>query len=235
MMKKKVVDERIRKASNALLAKFYWVLLALQAVVLAVKLFLEAEVMQWALDGIILLAGLGVMAVMRTVKGLWGRKDEVLQEIDNGVLSTSFGTMLWVTLIGSEILIFGDGENALWYGATILPLLICCGIYTVLVIKRGLILWGGQQNKVDAKKKLRRSTALGALAYGAIMAAPDCFRYGEFRVEGLIKLVLMAAAWGLLFYGLMVLVINRGEKAANKAVEAVEAEAEGGEPHEEND
>ena len=45
----------------------------------------------------------------------------------------------------------------------------------------------------------------------------------------------MAAAWGLLFYGLMVLVINRGEKAANKAVEAVEAEAEGGEPHEEND
>jgi len=36
----------------------------------------------------------------------------------------------------------------------------------------------------------------------------------------------MAATWGLLFYGLMVLVINRGEKAANKAVEAVEAKDE---------
>lgn len=226
MMKKKMVDERIRKESNALLARFYWVMLALQALVLAVKLCLEPEVVYWVLDGIILLAGLGVMAVMRTVKGLWGQKDEALREIDNGVLSTSFGTMLWVTLIGSEILLFGDGENALWYGVTILPLLICCAIYTVLVMKRGLILWGGKQNEGDAKKRLRKSTALGALAYGAIMAAPDCFRYGEFRVEGLIKLLLMAATWGLLFYGLMVLVINRGEKAANKAVEAVEAKDE---------
>lgn len=226
MMKKKMVDERIHKASNALLAKFYWVMLALQAVVLAVKLCLEPEVVYWVLDGIILLAGLGVMAVMRSIKGLWGRKDEALKEMDDSVLSTSFGTMLWVTLIGSEIMIFGDAENALWYGATILPLLICCAIYTVLVVKRGLILWGGKQNEGDTKKRLRKSTALGALVYGAIMAAPDCFRYGEFRVEGLIKLVLMAAVWGLLFYGLMVLVINRGEKAADKAVEEVEANGE---------
>ena len=226
MMKKKMVDERIHKASNALLAKFYWVMLALQAVVLAVKLCLEPEVVYWVLDGIILLAGLGVMAVMRSIKGLWGRKDEALKEMDDSVLSTSFGTMLWVTLIGSEIMIFGDAENALWYGATIPPLLICCAIYTVLVVKRGLILWGGKQNEGDTKKRLRKSTALGALVYGAIMAAPDCFRYGEFRVEGLIKLVLMAAVWGLLFYGLMVLVINRGEKAADKAVEEVEADAE---------
>ena len=225
-MKKKMVDERIHKASNALLAKFYWVMLALQAVVLEVKLCLEPEVVYWVLDGIILLAGLGVMAVMRSIKGLWGRKDEALKEMDDSVLSTSFGTMLWVTLIGSEIMIFGDAENALWYGATILPLLICCAIYTVLVVKRGLILWGGKQNEGDTKKRLRKSTALGALVYGAIMAAPDCFRYGEFRVEGLIKLVLMAAVWGLLFYGLMVLVINRGEKAADKAVEEVEANGE---------
>ena len=67
MMKKKMVDERIHKASNALLAKFYWVMLALQAVVLAVKLCLEPEVVYWVLDGIILLAGLGVMAVMRSI------------------------------------------------------------------------------------------------------------------------------------------------------------------------
>ncbi|MBP3636766.1 MAG: hypothetical protein J6K13_04330 [Clostridia bacterium] len=226
MMKKKMVDERIHKASNALLAKFYWVMLALQAVVLAVKLCLEPEVVYWVLDGIILLAGLGVMAVMRSIKGLWGKKDEALKEMDDSVLSTSFGTMLWVTLIGSEIMIFGDAENALWYGATILPLLICCAIYTVLVVKRGLILWGGKQNEGDTKKRLRKSTALGALVYGAIMAASDCFRYGEFRVEGLIKLVLMAAMWGLLFYGLMVLVINRGEKAANKTLEEVEANGE---------
>ena len=159
MMKKKMVDERIRKESNALLAKFYWVMLALQAVVLAVKLCLEPEVVYWVLDALIILAGLGVMIVLRMVKGLWGQKDEALREIDNGVLSTSFGTMLWVTLIGSEILIFGDVENALWYGTTILPLLICCAIYTVLVVKRGLILWGGKQNEGNTKKRLRTSTA----------------------------------------------------------------------------
>ena len=226
-MKKKVVDERIQKASNALLAKFYWITLGLQAIVLAVKLCLQAELIQWALDGIIILAGLGVMAVMRSIKGLWGKKDVALKEMDNSVLSTSFGTMLWVALLGSLLLMFGNGEeNALWYGSTMLPVLMASGIYTVLAIKRGLLLWGGERNKGSAKPRLRKSTALGALVYGAIMAAPDCFRYGEFQVEGLIKLVLMAAVWGLLFYGLMVLVINRGEKAADKAVEEVEADAE---------
>lgn len=217
-MKKKVMDERIQKASNALLAKFYWIMLGLQAIVLAVKLCLGAELIQWALDGVIILAGLGVMAVMRSIKGLWGRKDEALKEMDDSVLSTAYGTMLWVTLIPSLLLVFGDAENVLWYGPTLLPLLVTSAIYTVLAVKRGLLLWGGEKVKSDAKKRLRKSTALGALFFGIVMGAPDCFVGGTFRVMGLVKILLMGASWGLLFYGLMVQFINRGEKSADKAL-----------------
>lgn len=225
-MKKQVVDERIRNASNALLAKFYWVMLVLQAMVLAVKLLFVPEWICWALDAVILAAGLGVMAVLRSLRGLWGRKDEALREMDNSVLSTAYGTMLWVVLIGSMLLIFGNTENALWYGPSLLPLLITSCIYTVLVMKRGLILWGGEARKGNAKKRLRRSVPVGALFYGAVMGAQNCFRNGEFQPMGLVKVFLMALAWGLMFYGLMVLVINRGEKAANKTVEEQEADAE---------
>lgn len=225
-MKKKVVDERIQKESNALLARLYWLALALQVVVLAVKLRLGAELIQWAMDGIIILAGVGVMAVMRSIKGLWGKKDEALREIDNSVMSTSFGTMLWVALLGSLLLMFGNGEeNALWYGPTILPVLTASGIYTVLAIKRGLLLWGGERNKGSAKPQLRKATTLGALFFGIVMGAPDCFSGDVFQVNGLVKIILMAVTWGLMFYGMMVLAINRGEKSANQAVEE-EANAE---------
>ncbi len=225
IVKKKIVDERVQKESNAVLARLYWLALALQVVVLVVKLCLGAELIQWALDAIIILAGLGVMAVMRSIKGLWGRKDEALREMDNSVLSTSFGTMLWVALLGSLLLMFGNGEeNALWYGPTILPVMIASGLYTVLAIKRGLLLWGGERNKGSAKPQLRKSTTLGALFFGIVMGAPDCFEGGSFQFMGLVKIILMAAMWGLMFYGMMVLAINWGEKSANQAVKEQESE-----------
>jgi len=226
-VKKKIVDERVQKESNAVLARLYWAAMALQVVVLVVKLCLGVELIQCALDGIIILFGLGVMAVLRALRGLWARKDEVLRELDNSVLSTSFGTMLWVALLGSLLLMFGNGEeNALWYGLTMLPVLIASGIYTVIAIKRGLLLWGGERNKGSAKPRLRKATTLGALFFGIVMGAPDCFIDGVFQVKGLVKILLMAAMWGLMFYGMMVLAINRGEKSANKALEEVEANAE---------
>ena len=224
---KKMVDERINKESNELMAKLYWIALAMQAAVLIVKLILQAELLRWALDAIIILAGLGVMMVLRTVRSLWGKKNEALKEMDNSVLSTSFGTMLWVALLGSLLLMFGNGEeNALWYGSTMLPVLIASGIYTVIAIKRGLLLWGGERNKGSAKPRLRKATTLGALFFGIVMGAPDCFSGGAFQVTGLLKIILMAAMWGLMFYGMMVLAINRGEKSANKNLEEVEADAE---------
>lgn len=223
-MKKKIVDERVQKESNAVLARLYWAAMTLQVVVLVVKLCLGAELIQWVLDGIIILLGLGVMIVMRSIRGLWGRMDEALREIDNSVLSTSFGTMLWVALLGSLLLMFGNGKgNALWYGPTILPVLIASGIYTVLAIKRGLLLWGGERNKGSAKPRLRKATTLGALFFGIVMGAPDCFNGGVFQIMGLVKILLMGAMWGLMFYGMMVLAINWGEKAADKAVEEHEA------------
>lgn len=226
-MMKKIVDERVQKESNALLARLYWLALVLQTIVLVVKLCLGAGLIQWALDGIIILISLGVMAVMRTMKGLWGKKDEALRELDNSVLSTSFGTMLWGALLGSMLLVFGNGEeNALWYAPTMLPVLTASGIYTVLASKRGLLLWGGEKSKGNAKQQLRKATTIGALFFGIVMGVQDCFSGGVFQVMGLVKILLMAAMWGLLFYGMMVLAINRGEKSADKAVEELEADAE---------
>ncbi|MBE5803886.1 MAG: hypothetical protein E7316_05180 [Clostridiales bacterium] len=219
---KKMVDERISKESNALLAKLYWVALVLQIAVLIVKLYLQAEMLRWALDVLIILAGLGVMITLRTVRSLWGKKDEVLKEMDNSVLSTSFGAMMWIALLGTFLLTFGDRENSTWYAPSLAPVLIASGVYTVLAIRRGMVLWGGEKNRRDGKKRLGKATVLGALFFGIVMGAEDCFVDGAFRFHGLVKILIMGAGWGGFFYGLMSLVISRGEKAANKAVAATE-------------
>lgn len=225
-MKRRIADERIQKDSHALLAVLCRVLLALQAAVLVIKVALGREPIAWALDAASLAAGLGVTVVLRSLRGLWRRGDEALREMDNAVLSTAYGTMLWVTLLGSLLMAFGEGTQLSWYAPCLALLLLTSLCYTVLAVKRGLILWGGAGARKDAKTRLRWSAALGALCYGAVMAAPDCFTQGAFQWRGLVKLVLMAAVWGGLFYALMVLLINRGEKAADKAAEEAEAIAE---------
>lgn len=219
---KKIVDERITRESNALIATAFWMMLILQAGVLAAKLAMGAAVQVCILDMAVLAVGVIGLIVLRTVKGLWGTKDDALREIEQAGLSKIFGTMLWMMLLGELLLVFLDSANMLWY----VPFFIVWGIpalyVTIQSIRKGLMLWGSKKAESTGKTRLAKSTALGALFFGIVMGGPDCFVDGGFVPAGLLKVLGMGAMWGILFYLMMLGMLKLGEKKADKAVAAAE-------------
>ena len=219
---KKIADERITRESNALAATAFWMMLILQAGVLAAKLATGANVLVCIQDIAVLAVGLIGLIVLRTVKGLWGTKDDALREIEQAGLSRVFGTMLWMMLLGELLLVFLDSANMWWY----VPFFIVWGIpalyVTIQSIRKGLMLWGSRKAESTGKSRLAKSTAVGALFFGIVMGGPDCFANGAFVPSGLLKVLGMGAMWGILFYLMMLGMLKLGERKADKAVAAAE-------------
>lgn len=219
----KKADERIEKGSNALAAKLLWLMIALQAVVLIVKVCLGGGA-YCLLDVLALVAGLSTAAVLLTAKGVWRAGDEILREIRNACLSRAFMAMLMVLVIGEFLLIQIDPANAKLYAMSLLVWSVPALVYTVLAVKNGLFQWGGKKAESAGKAKLARSTALGALFFGVVMGAPACVKDGAFDPMGIVKIIGMGAMWGILFYLAFTALLKLGEKRADKAVQEAENE-----------
>lgn len=218
---KKIVDERITRETNALAAQAFWQMMAIQAVVLAVKAMLGADVGVCGLDIAVLAIGmLGV--ILRTAKGLWGAKDEALREIDQSCLSKLFMAAFWLLLVGEFVLIMGDEANIAWYAPYLLVWGVPALVMTVRGVRSGCFVWGGKKAEEDGKQRLLKGTIVGAAFFGIIMGGPNCFKDGAFQMAGLWQVIAMGAFWGVLFYWLFRLLMLRGEKAADKKVEEAE-------------
>ena len=219
----KQIDERIEKSSNALAAKLLWVMVALQVIVLIVKVCLGGAA-YCLLDVLALAVGLGMAAVLMTVKGVWHAGDEILREIRNACLNKAFMAMLMTLLIGEFLLILLDEAHVGWYAASLIVWSVPALIYTVAAVKNGLFQWGGKKAETKGKAQLAKSTALGALFFGIVMGGPSCIKDGAFDPMGLVKIIGMGAMWGVLFYLMFTALLKVGEKQADKA--AAEAEHE---------
>lgn len=218
----KLQDERITRETNKIAANAFWLMLILQAGVLASKLSMGAPLGVCALDIAVAAVGLGGMILLRSFKGLWGAKDEALKEIEEAGLAKLFMTMFWMLCVGEFLLVFMDEANILWYA----PFLLVWGVpavyFTVQSTRKGLMVWGGEKAKKDGRARLLKGTILGAAFFGIVMGGPDCFVDGAFQLSGLMKVVGMGSFWGLMFYWPMRWLVDRSEKQADKAVEAAE-------------
>lgn len=219
---KPIRDERITRKTNSLAAKLLPLMLALQGIVLIGKLLLGG----WRyclLDVLALLVGGGLAAILLTVKGVWRAPDEALREIRDAQLSYAFSAMFAVLIFGEFVCVMVDEAHYAWYVPTVIVWFVPALILTVTVIRRGLYHWGGEKAEMSGKKRLAISTAIGALFFGIVMGAEDCFVNGAFEPKGLLTVFGMAAGWGVMFYLLMTLMLKLGGKQADKEV----AEAEG--------
>lgn len=217
-------DERIEKRSNTLAAQMLPVMLALQLIVLVVKIALGG-LAYCLLDSIALAVGGVFAAVMLTVKGVWRAEDEALRDIRDRVLSRAFLWMFVVLLVGELVCMLLDPDHILWYAPTLLVWFVPAFIYSSRMLHEGGLTWGGAKAEKKGKATLMRSTALGALFFGVVMGWDKCFVDGKFVPAGLLDVLGMAAGWGVLFYGLMVLVFMLGGKQADKLVEQAEDES----------
>lgn len=222
-----IQDERLARQQNALGAVGYWMVMALQAVTLAVKLLLGADLRVCVLDLAVLAVGVAGMVLVRTRNGLWGQKDEALREIDQAGLAKVFMVQFFLILIGEFLLFFLDGANLVWY-LFFLPVWIIPALYVMIRgYRSGLYTYGTKKAETHSKRQLLWRTALGALFFGIVMGGPDCFRDGAFQLTGLWKVLGMGLCWGVLFYGMMLLFLKLGDKKADQLVAAEDARPEG--------
>lgn len=219
----KQTDERIEKRSNALAAKLLFVMLALQVIVLIVKLCLGGAA-YCLLDVVALAVGLGTAAVLMTIKGVWRAGDEILREIRASCLAKAFGFMLQTLVFGELLLFMINPDDGMWYAPSIIVWSIPALVYTVLAVKNGLFQWGGRKAESTGKAKLAKSTALGALFFGIVMGGPECIKDGAFDPMGIVKIIGMGAMWGVLFYLMFTALLKVGEKRADKEVQEAEHE-----------
>lgn len=221
---KKLVDERINRVTNALAAQAFWQVLALQAVVLAVKAAMGAGIGVCILDIAVLAVGLIGMVLLRSMKSLWGAKDDALREIDQACLAKVFMVMFWLLIVGELVLVLADEQNIRWYAPYPLVWFVPAMIIMVRGIRSGCFVWGGRKAEESGKQRLLKGTIVGAAFFGIIMGGPACFKDGAFQIAGLWQVLAMGALWGVMYYWLFRLLMLRGEKAADKAVAAAEGE-----------
>lgn len=221
-MNKPIRDERITRQTNALVARLLPLMLALQTIVLVVKLVLGGG-MTCLLDAIALAVGAGLAAILLTVKGVWRAGDEALQEIRDTCLSGAFAAMFAVLISGEFVCVMIDDAHMAWYVPTVLVWFVPAAILTMQIIRRGLYHWGGRKAEQNGKKRLALSTAIAALFFGIVVGGEKCIVDGAFEPKGMLTVLGMAASWGVLFYLGMSLMLKVGGKQADKAVAEAES------------
>ena len=133
-------SERLSKENDALTASLLPLMLILQAIALAVKLYLGGG-MTCLLDAISLLAGVGVAVVMLTVKGVWRAEDEEEKEERISCLNFAGTAMIVVLIFGTYIADKVDGASILWYIPTTLVWVITAIVMLVIMIIRACVRW----------------------------------------------------------------------------------------------
>jgi len=220
---KKLKDERITRETNKITSKMFWVISALLAVLLIGKLTVGVEWHQMLLEILCFVVSGGYVLVEKLRKGAMkiGTKDSVMREIKEAIYGKAFMITFYIMIFGELVLmLLGEDVKILaWYLAVwFIPALVV----SVYSIRHGLLLWGGQKRQAAGNKDLAKRVVVGALVYGLIMGAPMLFRDGQFQPSGILWILGMAAGWGIPFYFIFRLLINKGEKRANQQVSEVE-------------
>jgi len=222
---KQVPDERIVKETNRLGAKMYAAMSTLSLLLLIVKLVYRLPWFMLVTE-VVALVVCGFYVVIRERKlGLLflKDKDENLKSLQEEIWAKAGNIMLDIILTGELILFFVAEEYLLWIILYFAVWLIPALIYTIVVIKRGLFIWGGKKRETEGKRNFKARVIIGAAFFGLIMGFPMLFKDGTFQLTGILWIIGMGAAWGIMFYFAMVGMMKMSEKKADKDLKEVES------------
>lgn len=226
--KQKVVDERIEKESNKLSAKMYALMLVLTNACLIFKIVKGLPFYLYALEIIVELTMILYFLVKESQSGIlfMNKKDEATQTLHEGVLAKAFNIAFNIVVEGEFLLMFGlliwAKEYFFWMCSYFVIWVPAALIITVLSIKRGWLVWGTKKKEQEGTKAFGKRVMVGSLGYGCFMSVFFMIMKGEFSLKLLAMIPLMAAMWGIPFYFIMLFLVKKAEKQADKKVEAVE-------------
>lgn len=222
------MDERIEKESNQLFAKLYYLVLVSAIACLIGKIAYGLPFYLYALEIIVLLAMIIYVVVKEAGSGVLFMKnrDDATQVFHEGVLAKAFNLAFNIVVDGECLLIFGlliwareyffSGLSYLviWFPAAL--------IHTVVAIKRGWFVWGTKKKEQEGKQNFGKRVIVGSLFFGCFMGLFFMIIHGEFAVRYLVMMPILAAMWGIPFYLVMLFMMKKAEKQADKIVKEVE-------------
>lgn len=226
--KQKVVDERIEKESNKLSAKMYALMLVLTNACLIYKIVKGLPFYLYALEIIVELTMILYLLVKESQSGIlfMNKRDEATQTLHEGILANAFNLAFNIVIEGEFLVMFGlliwAREYFFWVLSYLLIWFPAALIITILSIKRGWFVWGTKKKEQEGKKNFGKKVVVGSLEYGCFMAVFFMIMKGEISLKLLALIPIMAAMWGIPFYFIMLFLMKKAEKQADKKVEAVE-------------
>lgn len=220
---KRIKDERLIKESNKLNAKMFYLISVLLLIVVTIQAVNKLPIQVYGLGLLSFVISSCYVIIQKARKGLFflKEKDEVLESINQSILATGFTIDFWILIIGEFLLMFLNLEYTLWYVMYLLTVMIPSLIITIFSIKNGWLIWGGQKRQEVGKKELRKRVVIGALFFGTVMSFPELYHDGAFHAEGILWLLGMAIMWGVPFYFIFSLLVDAGEKKADKQIKEV--------------
>ncbi|MBP3610664.1 MAG: hypothetical protein J6J42_10050 [Lachnospiraceae bacterium] len=237
--KNQIKDERIEKETNKVVRPVFYLFSAALLAGLVVKLVLGEPWQNFLLEILCLVPSWAYLLVKGSSNGvLWLKeKDEALCGIRDEIASKAYMTGFWILTTGQLVymyyvmcVVMADGirwcMEMNWELVYLATNLIPALIISIFSVKKGWLVWGSKKREVTGKKEFAKRTVLGALVFGVLMGLPEVFKEGGLRLETVLMMLGMGAAWGVLFYFAMIAVVKISEKNADKAVKEKEEESE---------
>lgn len=225
---KQMPDERILKETNHLSAMLYYAMVILSILSIVVKLICRQPLLLMGVEALALLVS-GIYVVVREKKNgilFLKNKDDALKTIQEEILAKAMTIILNIILFGELVFIFVAEEYLVWIVSYLAIWFVPALIYTIVVIKRGLFIWGGQKREKEGKKNFKLRVIIGSAFFGLFVGFPMLFRDGVFQPSGILWILGLGAMWGIPFYLVMVGMMKVSEKSADKQVEVMEGNCE---------
>ncbi|APQ96704.1 DUF6773 family protein [Clostridium botulinum] len=225
-MYKKLEDERIVKKTNKVIAPMYVLILALTCIAAIIKyIFFTQEISNYILELVAIIGSIGYLIFISIVNHIpiFSSEDQCIKELQNKYRTYSFNICFCVYVVGEFILLLIQGEE--FYriiGFYLLIWFIPSIIITRKLIKKGLFVWGSKKRKKNGIKEFRKHCILGSLFYGVFMEWSSLWKNRSFNPIGIVRILGMAALWGIPFYFIMKLFMDNSEKNSDRELEKAE-------------
>lgn len=214
-------DERIDRETSAVFAvRLPW-MMAMQGIVLLVKVLPGSPLEGWWLDALALGTALLSVLIWRTVKDLWGEQDEVLREMTQEGDSIALCLMLFVVVGGGLAAMLVKGDVDAGCAVSFLPLLVVGVSALAAFISRGLLVPKPSHPKGDGRKRSLLQRLFTNLLTAAVIAGIVYLATRQ-QEDAWPKAMLSGAMWFLFDLPMTAAMDRISQRRADKAVKKAE-------------
>ena len=225
-----ILDERIARETNAIVAAWQPWMLAMQGALLLVKLLPGSPVGDWWLDALAMAVSLLTVLIWRTCRGLWGEKDEVLRELVRDGNALAVGLHALALILGAAGEMIAQSSLSGGVALSCLPLLPLSAWLLFTSVRRGLHVPATQPPRdMPRGERLLRALMRNLLTAAVITVTLWLFTRSE--ADALRRAVACGLAWFMIDPLVEALLHRISRRQADKAL----AEAEGADEDEADD